>query len=61
MAVIYVWGLNILIRTALSDEFAHASGRHYDNDQGRFATPHSDALDANENKKLVEAIERILG
>ena len=54
-------GANILFRAALSEEFANASGKYYDNDNRRFAPPHPDALDANKSKALVEAIESILG
>ena len=37
-------GAEILVRAALSDEFGAASGRYFDNDSGRFASPHPDAL-----------------
>merc|ERR1711879_890868 len=37
-------GADILIRAALSDEFAQATGPHFDNDSGEFAAPHRDAL-----------------
>ena len=53
-------GADILSRAAISEEFAHASGRYFDNDQRRFASPHPDALDATKNKKLVDAIESLL-
>ncbi|MES9868199.1 MAG: SDR family NAD(P)-dependent oxidoreductase [Sedimenticola sp.] len=32
-------GADILIRAALSEEFASASGKYFDNDSGRFASP----------------------
>ncbi|MCU7375695.1 hypothetical protein PEC18_33985 [Paucibacter sp. O1-1] len=32
-------GADILCRAALSDEFAQASGRYFDNDQGQFTQP----------------------
>lgn len=38
-------GANIIARAALSDEFEAASGLYFDNDHGRFAQPHDDALD----------------
>lgn len=38
-------GVDILIRVALSDEFAAASGKYFDNDSGQFARPHPDAAD----------------
>lgn len=53
-------GADILYRAALSDEFATASGKYFDNDAGRFAPPHSDALDANKSADVVRAIEAIL-
>jgi len=53
-------GADILIRAALSDEFADASGRYFDNDQGNFANPHSDALDAIKNQKVTQAIDELL-
>lgn len=53
-------GADILVRAALSDEFANASGRYFDNDQRRFAPPHPDALDARKNEQLVQAIEAVL-
>ena len=53
-------GADILVRAALSDEFTHASGRYFDNDQGRFAPPHPDAMDPTKNEKLVVAIDGVL-
>lgn len=53
-------GADILVRAALSSEFANATGKYYDNDQGQFAPPHPDALDARKNRRLVEAIEALL-
>ncbi|MEM1126386.1 MAG: SDR family NAD(P)-dependent oxidoreductase, partial [Bacteroidota bacterium] len=38
-------GADILVRAALADEFAEASGLYFDNDAGRFAPPHPAALD----------------
>ena len=54
-------GADILTRTALSDEFANASGRYYDNDSKSFAQPHPDALDSAKNKCVIEAIEQLIG
>ena len=54
-------GADILTRAALSDEFANASGRYYDNDRKSFALPHPDALDSDKNKRLIEAIEQLIG
>ena len=53
-------GADILVRAALSDEFADASGRYFDNDQGRFASPHPDALNAAKNEQVTQAVEAML-
>lgn len=50
----------ILIRAALSEEFADASGKYFDNDSGRFASPHPDALNSQKCKEIVNTIERII-
>ncbi|NKF51189.1 SDR family NAD(P)-dependent oxidoreductase [Shewanella sp. WXL01] len=51
-------GGDIIVRAALSDEFADAHGKYYDNDIEAFAPPHSDATDMAKNERLVEVIER---
>lgn len=53
-------GADILTRAALSDEFADASGKYFDNDNGRFATPHHAALDERNSQEIVRNIEVIL-
>ena len=53
-------GADVLCRTALADEFATASGQYFDNDVGRFTSPHPDALDPHKCKKIVRVIESIL-
>lgn len=53
-------GAEILIRAALSDEFAAASGQYFDNDSSQFASPHSDALDPQKSEEVVRAIETAL-
>lgn len=53
-------GADILVRASLSDEFADASGRYFDNDRGQFANPHPDALETAKNKRLISAIEQII-
>ncbi|AKI00341.1 short chain dehydrogenase [Hoeflea sp. IMCC20628] len=53
-------GAQILSRAALSDEFAAASGLYFDNDSGKFASPHPDALDAHKSEDVVRMIETIL-
>ncbi|MEM7136024.1 MAG: SDR family NAD(P)-dependent oxidoreductase [Myxococcota bacterium] len=54
-------GAEILCRAALSAEFADASGKYFDNDAGRFAPPHPDALDPRKSQDVVRAIEATLG
>ncbi len=53
-------GADILIRAALSDEFKTASGKYFDNDSGRFASPHPDALNQEKSKEVVQTIEAVL-
>lgn len=53
-------GAEILVRAALDNEFAHASGQYFDNDLGQFTDPHFDALDFKKNEKLVNAVEEVL-
>lgn len=53
-------GADILTRAATSDEFAKASGQYFDNDSGRFAAPHPDALNERKLQDLVRAIEATL-
>ena len=52
-------GSDILVRAALSDEFGESSGLYFDNDEGRFASPHPDALDPRKCQAVVDAIEAI--
>ena len=53
-------GAEILRRAALDDEFAAASGQYFDNDVGRFAPPHPNALDARRCQDIVRIVETIL-
>ena len=53
-------GAETLTRLALEEEFASASGQYFDNDSGRFASPHPDALDPNKSSDVVKAIEAFL-
>lgn len=53
-------GVDILTRASLSDEFADASGAYFDNDAGRFADPHPDALDPAKNAAVVDRIEAVI-
>lgn len=50
-------GVDILIRAALADEFATASGQYFDNDSGQFAQPHPDAAVAAKVAGVIEGIE----
>ncbi len=53
-------GADILVRAALSDEFASASGQYFDNDAGRFAPPHPDTLDSAKCDEIVRTIETLV-
>ncbi|MEM6998911.1 MAG: SDR family NAD(P)-dependent oxidoreductase [Pseudomonadota bacterium] len=53
-------GAEILMRAALSDEFAEASSQYFDNDAGQFASPHPDALNSKKSDTIVKTIEAIL-
>lgn len=53
-------GADILVRAAIAEEFATASGQYFDNDAGLFAPPHPDALNVQRCDGVVEAIEGIL-
>ncbi|MDF1810226.1 MAG: SDR family NAD(P)-dependent oxidoreductase [Phycisphaerales bacterium] len=52
-------GADILIKAALSEEFESASGQYFDNDSGRFATPHQDALSVSVRSEIVDTIQAI--
>ncbi|MEM9563208.1 MAG: SDR family NAD(P)-dependent oxidoreductase [Actinomycetota bacterium] len=52
-------GADILVRAALSDEFAAATGRYWDNDSGRFAPPHPDGLDPARTGVVVDDVARL--
>ncbi|KFL35942.1 SDR family NAD(P)-dependent oxidoreductase [Arenimonas donghaensis] len=54
-------GADVLVRAALSDEFAEANGLYFDNDSGCFAPPHPDALDTLRCRELVAAMEGLIG
>lgn len=53
-------GATILKRAALADEFASSAGLYFDNDAGRFASPHPDCLDQSKCEQVVRAIDNIL-
>lgn len=50
-------GAEILTCAAISDDFKDASGRYFDNDAGRFGSPHRDALDPDKVTAIVRLIE----
>ncbi len=53
-------GADVLVKVAVSDDFADANGRYFDNDSGKFAALHPDALDRRKSKAVVDAIEDFL-
>ncbi len=53
-------GADILRRAALSEEFATASGKYFDNDSRRFAAPHPAGRSQMDCEDLVRAIREIL-
>ena len=53
-------GADILCRAALSDEFADASGKYFDNDIGQFTSPHPAAQNQQHCADIVQAIEEVL-
>ncbi len=50
-------GADILVQAALSDEFADATGRYFDNDVGAFTSPHPDAADPSKVGRVVGMVE----
>lgn len=53
-------GAEILTRAAVSEEFADANGRYFDNDNRRFASLHNDASDPRKRERLIEVLESLL-
>lgn len=53
-------GADILVKAAVSKEFADATGLYYDNDIGQFTSPHSDASNPSKIAALTEVIEGII-
>ena len=53
-------GSDILVRAALSSEFADASGKYFDNDIGQFSSPHRDALDAEKCDLVLAALDAVI-
>lgn len=54
-------GADVLARASLTEEFASATGRYFDNDSGRFASPHGDALDEEKSAQVLNAIKALCG
>jgi len=52
-------GADILVRAALSEEFADASGLYFDNDIGQFTSPHPDATNVNKTTAIVDVLEEL--
>ncbi|MEL6235780.1 MAG: SDR family NAD(P)-dependent oxidoreductase [Pseudomonadota bacterium] len=50
-------GADILLRAALDDAFAAATGRYFDNDAGVFAPPHREAANPARARAIVLAID----
>jgi hypothetical protein len=44
----------------LADDFADASGQYFDNDEGRFAPHHSDALDPEKVQDFMDVMNTAL-
>lgn len=53
-------GADILCRASLSSEFDNANGKYFDNDQGQFSTPHSDALNSDKVTEVVKTLDHYL-
>ncbi|MEO1537950.1 MAG: SDR family NAD(P)-dependent oxidoreductase [Pseudomonadota bacterium] len=53
-------GANVLIAASLDPEFAQASGRYFDNDNGRFASPHVAATDPGHVAAVMQALSEIV-
>ncbi len=53
-------GADILVRAALSDEFADASGKYFDNDSGQFAPSHPDGMNEEKIQAVVRTMETVL-
>ncbi len=53
-------GAKLLYRAALSEEFAYASGKYFDNDVEKFDSPHPDALSEKNWHILLQAMDIFL-
>ncbi|MEP3889474.1 MAG: SDR family NAD(P)-dependent oxidoreductase [Hellea sp.] len=52
-------GASILSRLSIEEDYAPDSGKYFDNDRGRFGAPHSDALDLETSKAVVDTIKTV--
>lgn len=53
-------GADILVRAALSPEFSEASGKYFDNDAKRLASPHGDASNSQKCQQLMTTLDSIV-
>lgn len=53
-------GVDILVKAAISDEFANASGLYFNNDIGQFSSPHEDALNIEKTTALSKVLDEII-
>ncbi|WP_144213050.1 SDR family NAD(P)-dependent oxidoreductase [Shewanella donghaensis] len=53
-------GADILVRAALSAEFADATGKYFDNDVRRFSSPHPEALKDDKVAKVIQTLDGII-
>ncbi len=54
-------GAEIVVDLATNPEFKEYSGEYYDNDSGRFASPHPYATDFKKIEELVSATNKLIG
>ena len=54
-------GADILVRASLEDDFLGRSGEYFDNDIGRFASPHPDVDDPRTREEILEALASVAG
>lgn len=53
-------GVRILLALSLDQKYKSDSGKYFDNDSGRFTSPHPDGLSEENISKVVETIESII-
>ncbi|WP_018970281.1 SDR family NAD(P)-dependent oxidoreductase [Rubritalea marina] len=53
-------GAEIIVKASLSDDFADASGKYYDNDSARFAAPHHAGSNEAKMAQLAAAMDTLL-